>query len=73
MESLYYYCRDKQGGIKMSYSEAMAKHYYLKEFADKLDSNKPAKIAIQHEINSLELKKQWLEEFLNSEDDKEKR
>ncbi|GEM_PF-3864730 len=22
----------------MSYSEAMAKHYYLKEFADKLDS-----------------------------------
>lgn len=57
----------------MSYSEAMAKHYYLKEFADKSDPKKPDKIAIQHEINSLELKKQWLEEFLNSEDDKEKR
>lgn len=41
----------------MSYSEAMAKHYYLKEFADKLDSKKPDTIAIQHEINSLELKK----------------
>ncbi|MGA3394130.1 hypothetical protein ACA604_16410 [Lactiplantibacillus pentosus] len=50
----------------MSYSEAMAKHYYLKEFADKLDSKKPDKITIQHEINSLELKKQWLEEFLNT-------
>ncbi|WP_421501724.1 hypothetical protein [Lactiplantibacillus plantarum] len=56
----------------MSYSEAMAKHYYLKEFADKLDSKKPDTIAIQHEINSLELKKQWLEEFLNSEADKER-
>lgn len=55
----------------MSYSEAMAKHYYLKEFADKLDSKKPDKIAIQHEINSLELKKQWLEEFLNTKSDKE--
>lgn len=32
----------------MSYSEAMAKHYYLKEFADKLDSKKPDTIAIQH-------------------------
>ncbi|WP_253955543.1 hypothetical protein [Lactiplantibacillus pentosus] len=57
----------------MSYSEAMIKHYYLKEFADKSDPKKPDKIAIQHEINSLELKKKWLEEFLNSEDDKEKR
>ena len=56
----------------MSYSEALAKHYYLKEFADKLDSKKPDTIAIQHEINSLELKKQWLEEFLNSEADKKR-
>lgn len=58
----------------MNHVEAMYKHYYLKEFTDKLESKDPDAIAvIKQEMNSLELKKQWLEELLNSKADEEKK